>query len=59
MLEPTQELQSSPEPEDEQSASTLAFTAFTAGDFHSCGLRDSHTITCWGSNEYGQTDPPA
>ena len=35
-----------------------AFTAVTAGSFHSCGLRTDGTITCWGSNYHGETDPP-
>ena len=25
---------------------------------HSCGLRSDDTITCWGNNDYGQTDAP-
>ena len=29
-----------------------------SGTNHSCELRSDNTITCWGSNYYGQTDAP-
>ena len=29
-------------------------TAITAGEDHTCALRQTDTITCWGNNEYGQ-----
>ncbi len=29
-----------------------------AGPTHSCGLRTDNTITCWGSNEDGESDAP-
>ena len=35
-----------------------AFTAVSAGIAHTCGLRTSGEIACWGWNEYGQTDAP-
>ena len=36
-----------------------AFTAITAGDDHSCGLRTGGTAQCWGlNNDDGQTDAP-
>ena len=38
---------------------TGQFTAITAGDFHSCGIRADNTAVCWGANEYGQADAPA
>ncbi len=34
------------------------FTAVAAGDEHSCGLRTDQTIACWGSNNYGESNPP-
>ena len=34
------------------------FTAVAAGDKHSCGLRTDQTIACWGSNNYGESNPP-
>ena len=35
------------------------FTAVAAGVSHSCGLRTDNTLTCWGSNHYGEADVPA
>ena len=36
-----------------------AFTAITAGDEHSCGIRTDGTAQCWGPNNYdGQADAP-
>ena len=35
-----------------------AFTAITAGDDYSCGLRTDGTAQCWGNNDDGQTDAP-
>ena len=29
------------------------------GNDHACGIATDHTIACWGSNEFGQTDAPA
>ena len=34
------------------------FTAISAGDRHTCGLRKDHTAVCRGNNEYGQSSPP-
>ncbi len=34
------------------------YTAVSAGDLHSCGIRTDGTIVCWGDNEYGQLDAP-
>ena len=31
----------------------------SAGYDHSCGVRTIGNVTCWGSNDYGQVDPPA
>jgi len=28
--------------------------SLTAGAYHTCALRDDHTISCWGNNEHGQ-----
>ena len=35
------------------------FTAVAAGDQHSCALRTDQTIACWGSNNYGESNPPS
>ena len=35
------------------------FKTVTAGTDHSCGLRSDDTITCWGSNNYGESDAPS
>ena len=37
---------------------TVPLNAVAAGDVHSCGLLSDSTITCWGSNLYGQSDAP-
>ena len=34
------------------------FVQVSAGGEHSCGLRDDGIIRCWGSNKYGQANPP-
>ena len=35
------------------------YKAVTAGYRFSCAIATDNTITCWGDNEYGQTDAPA
>ena len=35
---------------------TTGFTAVSAGGGHSCGLRESGEIECWGNNDEGQAD---
>src|SRR5262249_44668502 len=36
------------------------FTAITGGDYHTCALRSGvNTVACWGSNQWGQSSPPA
>ena len=35
------------------------YVAVSAGSGHTCAIRTSGEITCWGANEYGQTDAPA
>ena len=45
--------------DDERATSTGgAFTAVSAGEQHTCGLRESGAIECWGGNEFGQSDAP-
>ena len=38
--------------------SARRWTAVTAGNQHSCGLRADGTVTCWGSDYSGETDAP-
>ena len=40
------------------SASDVPFTAVSAGDGFSCGLRSDGAVECWGSNYFGQLDVP-
>ena len=35
------------------------YTAVSAGGNHTCAIRESGKIECWGDNEFGQTDAPA
>lgn len=37
--------------------SGTGFTAITAGDNHTCGLRPSGDIACWGRNDSDQASP--
>ena len=41
------------------SAATGRFVAVDAGYGHTCGLRDTGAIECWGWNSNGQADAPA
>ena len=34
------------------------FAAVAAGERHSCALNSIGSIKCWGSNEFGESDPP-
>ena len=34
------------------------YIAISAGGSHTCGLRTSGELACWGDNEYGQTNAP-
>ena len=43
-------------PETPVAVNPLAFTAVTAGDSFSCGIRTNGSVTCWGYNRKGQTD---
>ena len=38
---------------------TARFTAVDSGAAHACGLRSDGTVTCWGSNDDGQSEAPA
>ncbi len=35
------------------------FTAVSAGDSHTCGLRETGAVECWGYNGHGRADAPA
>ena len=34
------------------------YTAVSTGSFHTCALRDNHTIACWGNDNRGLSDAP-
>ena len=40
-------------------AGAATYKTVTAGWNHSCAILTDDTITCWGSNKYGQTNAPA
>ena len=44
---------------DQASPPTGSFRAVSAGFAHTCGVRTSGAIECWGDNNYGQSDAPA
>ncbi|MEM9189508.1 MAG: hypothetical protein AAGF12_10050 [Myxococcota bacterium] len=43
-----------PRPVVDTSGATTGFRVVTAGTDHSCGIRSSGTLWCWGGNEWGQ-----
>ena len=43
----------------ETDAPSGPFSAVSAGEWHSCGLRETGTVECWGNNGNGQTDAPS
>ena len=48
-----------PDPQPTTQPAASGFTAISAGDEHSCGIRADNTIACWGDNIFGQADAPA
>ena len=49
-----------PDQGDEQpTADESRFSAVSADGYHSCGLRETGAVECWGYNEDGQADAPA
>ena len=43
----------------EMRAELPGFIHVAAGGRHTCGLKRDGTVACWGSNQYGQSTPPA
>lgn len=41
----------------EEPTSINAFTAVSARNDHTCGLRSTGATECWGDNEYGKSSP--
>ena len=46
------------QPTNTPEKTSRAFQTVSAGGSHSCGLRTDNTITCWGNNDFGQSDAP-
>jgi len=40
------------------SATGYTFTQVSAGNAHTCGVRTTGSVRCWGYNYYGQATPP-
>ena len=36
-----------------------SFVSVSAGEVHSCGVRNNGSVACWGWDEYGKATPPA
>ena len=51
--------QPSPEPPTTPPTTATGYRAVSAGGAHTCGLRTSGAIECWGNNGNGQTNAPA
>ena len=49
---------SSPGPDDSDDTPATGFIAVSAGSQHTCAIRESGAIECWGSNDSGQIDAP-
>ena len=43
----------------QSNAPTGSFSAVSTGIWHTCGLRESGEVECWGNNDNGQASPPA
>ena len=37
----------------------IGWLSVSAGGWHSCGVRTSGSVECWGSDSYGQSSPPS
>ena len=40
-------------------SASLSVGAITAGYYHTCGIRTSREVACWGRNDDGQASPPS
>ena len=38
---------------------SASFSSISSGKLHVCGLGDGGAVSCWGSDEFGENDPPA
>ena len=48
-----------PQASDAQTSVASGWQQVSAGRFHSCAVSGAGTLTCWGSNTYGQANAPA
>ena len=54
----TQGCANRPDPQPTTQPEASGFTAITAGENHSCGIRADNTAQCWGKNNSGKADAP-
>ena len=44
---------------DDDAQASEKFTSVSAGGSHTCGVRESGAVECWGLDKWGQSTPPA